>query len=76
MFKSSNGAEMAIEWIMSAHVGEPQAVSADELQASLNEALAYVDAQLRIPARDVLQTARRQRQAALERFGGQMSLFG
>ncbi len=115
MFKSSNGVEMAIEWVMSAHVGEPQALPADDLAASLkrsghdltisalrgvihdmrqrgyliassqagyfipaslNEALAYVDAQLRVPARDVLQTARRQRQAALEQFGGQMSLFG
>ncbi len=46
------------------------------LPRNLNEAMDYIDTQLRTPARDILQTVRRQRQAAREHFGGQLSLFG
>lgn len=46
------------------------------LPSNLQEAMAYVDDQLRTPARDMLQTVRRQRQAAREHFGGQLSMFG
>ena len=46
------------------------------LPKNLQEAMAYVDYQLRTPARDMLTTVRRQRQAAREYFGGQLSMFG
>lgn len=42
---------------------------------TLAEALAYVEREFRGPARDQLKTARRQREAAKMRFGGQMELF-
>ncbi len=46
------------------------------LPSNLQEAMAYLDDQLRTPARDMLQTVRRQRNAAREQFGGQLSMFG
>jgi len=36
------------------------------------EAFKYIDQVFRVPARDVLTTARKQRQAAIHYFGGQM----
>ncbi len=43
--------------------------------ATLQEALAYVEKQYRGPARDELHTARIQRRAAQEYFGGQLRLM-
>ena len=42
--------------------------------ATLNEGLAFVDRVYRTPAKDELKTARIQREALKERFGGQLSL--
>lgn len=41
---------------------------------TLDEAMEYVDRQLRAPSRDQLMTARIQREAARSRFGGQMRM--
>ncbi len=46
------------------------------LPKDLPEAMAYVDDQLRGPATDMLLTVRRQREAAREFFGSQLSMFG
>ncbi len=46
------------------------------LPKDLSEAMAYVEEQLRTPARDMLRTVRRQREAARQQFGGQLTMLG
>lgn len=42
------------------------------LPATREEVFKYVEQVFRVPARDVLTTARKQRQAAIHQFGGQL----